>query len=65
MRTVEAKNLLMLIVALGFFGALGALVFFPVPQGNKEFLQVLLLCLSNVFTALVVHRPQTTQEPKP
>lgn len=65
MRSTEAKHLLMLIVALGFFLTLAALIFVPVALENKEPLNMLLLCLSNVFTALVVHRPQTPPEAKP
>lgn len=65
MRLAEARSTLLILIALGFFAALGCLLLVPVPAGNKDYLQILVLGLSNVFTAVAVSRPQTTDPAKP
>jgi hypothetical protein len=56
----------MLLVAIGFFAVILCLVFVPAAKGNENLLNVLILALSNVFTALAVHRPpEKPTDPKP
>lgn len=63
MKTVDAKHALMFLVALGFFAVLAALMFVPVPPGNKEFLQMLLMPLAGVFGYLVGYKPPEKSPP--
>jgi len=65
MRLTEARSTLLILVALGFFAALGCLLLLPVPAQNKDFLQIMILALSNVFTAIAVSRPQQPDPAKP
>lgn len=65
MKTTDAKHFLMLLVAFGFFAVIGTLLFVPVPTGNKEMLQMLLMPLAGVFGFLVGYKPERPAEPKP
>lgn len=63
MKTVEAKHFLMLLVALGFFGVLGALMFVPVPEANEKYLLMLLMPLASVFQYLAGYKPPEKSPP--
>lgn len=54
---------MLVIVAVGFFAVIGCLLFFPVPAGNKDFLQMLLMPLSGAFGYLVGYKPAPDNKP--
>lgn len=56
----QQRDALMLIVAVGFFAVLGVLLFVPIPGGNKDLLQMMLMPLSGAFGFLVGYKPPTT-----
>lgn len=58
------RDILMLIVAVGFFAVLGVMLFVPIPQGNKELLQMMLMPLSGAFGFLLGYKPERRDDPK-
>lgn len=47
----------MLIISVGFFVALLCLMFFPVPQGNRDLLLIMLGALTGAFSVLAGVKP--------
>jgi hypothetical protein len=59
--TKQLRDSLLYLVVVGFFAVIGCLLFFPVPPGNKDFLQMLLMPLSGAFGYLLGYKPQAEQ----